>query len=166
MKSRVLLLHMDHPAFQPPETEFSNESYFKLDVWSSGVVLFMMTIGYFPFGDNRNSSPLEIFQNISIAKYSIPDNFDDCLLVDLFSKIFQIDPNLRFSCNQVSKHCWMTSKSITSKVDESNELELLISQSPTIFTPENIELIMDYIRTFNEDDVDQYSKNKESCKLM
>jgi serine/threonine protein kinase len=52
------------PAFQPPEIADGNEYFsgFKVDIWSSGVTLFNITTGKYPFeGDNiyRSAKPLK-----------------------------------------------------------------------------------------------------------
>jgi len=152
------------PAFQPPEKEFTNESYLKLDVWSSGVVLYMMSVGHYPFGD---TSPLDMIQNISLANYSLPENFD-VNLTDLLSKILIVDTELRFSFHQIMKHSWMTRKSSSSSkiTIEENEISMILTPTESSFSPENIELIVEYAKDLDQLDDQNRAKNKEPCGIM
>jgi serine/threonine protein kinase len=111
------------PAFQPPECQEVDYSSLpdldelgplitkrdgkiaplKLDVWSAGVVLYMMVVGKYPF-DIPN--PLSLFTNIARGKFTIPD-WIGSELNDLLSGILQVDPDNRLSLIQIRKHNWM-----------------------------------------------------------
>jgi len=103
------------PAFQPPECQEieSNPDLngakkrtkfpFKLDVWSSGVVLFIMATGKYPF---ESKNLLSLFASIARGEYKIPDFIDD-ILRDLISGILTINPKDRLSFVQIQKHPWM-----------------------------------------------------------
>lgn len=70
------------PAFQPPEIANGCDTFhgFKVDVWSSGVTLYNISTGKYPFeGDNI----YKLFENISKGEFSFPDNLDDDHLKDL-----------------------------------------------------------------------------------
>ncbi|UYV68883.1 STK11 [Cordylochernes scorpioides] len=66
------------PAFQAPEIANGLESFlgFKVDIWSSGVTLYNITTGKYPFeGDNI----YKLFDNIAKCPLVIPDNVDELL---------------------------------------------------------------------------------------
>lgn len=96
------------PAFQPPEIASGQESFlgFKVDVWSSGVTLYNMTTGLYPFeGDNI----YKLFDNISKGKYSIPDSVDN-VLTNLLQGMLKYEADKRMSIEEVKRHDWVTKK--------------------------------------------------------
>lgn len=66
------------PAFQPPEIASGEEFFhgFKVDIWSSGVTLYNITTGRYPF---EGESIYKLFESISKCEYVIPDEIDESL---------------------------------------------------------------------------------------
>lgn len=96
------------PAFQPPEIANGKESFsgFKVDIWSSGVTLYNITTGMYPFeGDNI----YKLFENIGKGHYVIPDGVDG-LLEDLLRNLLAFDPEARLDIKQIKSHDWMKKK--------------------------------------------------------
>lgn len=96
------------PAFQPPEIANGLESFpgFKVDVWSSGVTLYNMTTGKYPYeGDNI----YKLFNNISQGQYSIPDSVDS-LLSNLLKGMLMYEAKERMSIEEVQQHEWVKKK--------------------------------------------------------
>lgn len=58
-KTDLLKTPCGSPCYAAPEM-LKGESYepLKVDIWSSGVILFAMLCGYLPFEDNENTSDL------------------------------------------------------------------------------------------------------------
>lgn len=92
------------PTFQPPEVADikSHTIYgFKLDVWSSGVTLYNITTGEYPFaGENI----YRLFDNIVRCEFTFPDHLEDDLLMDLIKQMLKKDPIERFSVEQIKSH--------------------------------------------------------------
>lgn len=96
------------PAFQPPEIANGLESFsgFKVDVWSSGVTLFNITTGQYPFeGDNI----YKLFENIGQGTFQMPEEVDDPL-ASLLDGMLDKDPDTRFCLQQIRHHCWVRKK--------------------------------------------------------
>lgn len=96
------------PAFQPPEIANGVESFsgYKVDVWSSGVTLFNITTGKFPFkGDNI----YRLFENIGKGVFTVPRNVPSPL-ANLIQGMLQMDPNERFGVQEVKRHPWIKRK--------------------------------------------------------
>ncbi|CAB3364666.1 Hypothetical predicted protein [Cloeon dipterum] len=96
------------PAFQPPEIAngVNNFSGFKVDIWGSGVSLFNMCTGQYPFeGDNV----YRLYEAIGRGTFTMPSNLDQPL-ADLLSGLLCADPNKRFNLNQVRHHQWIVRK--------------------------------------------------------
>ncbi|KAL1792948.1 hypothetical protein ACET3X_009455 [Alternaria dauci] len=76
----------------------------KADVWSCGVILFVLLTGTPPFnysGDERDLKHL--FRDIAAAKYVMPDNISR-EAQDLIGRILIADPNRRISIDEIWDH--------------------------------------------------------------
>ncbi|KAJ8668063.1 hypothetical protein QAD02_009726 [Eretmocerus hayati] len=92
------------PAFQPPEIANGCESFsgFKVDIWSSGVTLYNITTGLYPF---ESDNIYKLYENIGTGEYTIPPEVDD-VLKSLLEGMLQKDINERFSLQQIRRHQW------------------------------------------------------------
>ncbi|XP_055678076.1 serine/threonine-protein kinase stk11 [Lutzomyia longipalpis] len=95
------------PAFQPPEIANGQESFagFKVDIWSSGVTLYNITTGQYPFeGDNI----YRLLENIGKSQWEPPESLYklDKHLTTLILGMLQADPQHRFTLPQIRNHPW------------------------------------------------------------
>lgn len=79
----------------------------KCDIWSCGVILFMMLSGKPPFiGEDRE----ELFGNILVGKYSMEGPHWEAAtsqVKDLVQLMLSIDPSVRPSAKDVLSHTWI-----------------------------------------------------------
>jgi len=100
------------PAYQAPECHGSGYDILKspypmkLDIWSSGIILYVMAVGKFPF---VGSNVVTLFENIAKGKYVVPDWVDDNLQ-NLLAGMINVNPESRFSLEEIKKHPWMKLK--------------------------------------------------------
>ncbi|XP_037030806.1 serine/threonine-protein kinase STK11 isoform X2 [Bradysia coprophila] len=95
------------PAFQPPEIANGQETFlgFKVDIWSSGVTLYNITTGQYPFdGDNI----YRLLENIGKSQWEAPDWLYklDANLANLVLGMLQAEPDNRFTLQQIRHHPW------------------------------------------------------------
>jgi len=92
------------PAFQPPEIANGNESFsgFKVDIWSSGVTLYNITTGLYPYEGNNIYRLLE---NIGKCEW-YPPTWLESDLSDLLVNMLRQQPHDRFSIQQIRNHAW------------------------------------------------------------
>mmetsp|Transcript_20354 Transcript_20354/g.23463 ORF Transcript_20354/g.23463 Transcript_20354/m.23463 type:complete len:443 (+) Transcript_20354:202-1530(+) len=72
------------------------------DVWSCGVILFVMLAGYLPFDDPQLNA---LFAKIDKGEYRMCKTFTDGVK-DLVTKMLQVDPTKRPSLDAVIRHPW------------------------------------------------------------
>ena len=92
------------PAYAAPEIIVQDSYTESADIWSLGILLYLMTTGHFPFDINSVtkllndivSTPIEIPTNISIE------------LQNLLSKILDKNAKTRISIMNIMKHPWFT----------------------------------------------------------
>ena len=91
------------PCYAAPEM-ISGEKYngTRVDVWSSGVVLFALLSGYLPFEDPDTG---ELYKKILSADYELPEHVSD-EAADLISRILTTDPDKRITMEQIKRHLW------------------------------------------------------------
>lgn len=92
------------PAFQPPEIANGHDVFsgFKVDIWSTGVTLYNITTGLYPYeGDNI----YKLLENIGKCEWVAPD-WLEARLADLLTNILQANPARRFSLQQIRQHEW------------------------------------------------------------
>eukprot|EP01100_Stratorugosa_tubuloviscum_P016009 TRINITY_DN986_c3_g1_i3.p1 TRINITY_DN986_c3_g1~~TRINITY_DN986_c3_g1_i3.p1 ORF type:complete len:259 (+),score=103.79 TRINITY_DN986_c3_g1_i3:49-825(+) len=95
------------PAFQPPEIASGDAApiYSSTgDIWASGICLYFMLAGAYPFTDD---SLINLFEKIAHCEYNIPEEMDATakhLITSTMTKI----PENRLTINQIKTHEWMT----------------------------------------------------------
>ncbi|CAI2364762.1 unnamed protein product [Moneuplotes crassus] len=93
--------------YSPPEllNGESKKSSSKTDVWSLGVILYIMITKKFPF---EGPTEEKIMQSICKSKLKFPK---ECVisseLKDLIQNMLEKNPNTRFNINQVNLHPWL-----------------------------------------------------------
>lgn len=96
------------PAFQPPEIANGQDVFsgFKVDIWSSGITLYNIVTGKFPFqGDNI----YRLFENIGKGDFTIPDDLPP-QLTNLLEGMLSVDPDNRLNVQQIREHVWVREK--------------------------------------------------------
>ncbi|KAL3726982.1 hypothetical protein ACJRO7_031822 [Eucalyptus globulus] len=97
------------PYYVAPEVVEGREYGEKVDVWSAGVVLYVMLAGFPPF---YGESAAEIFGAVLRANLRFPPRVFRSVSAtakDLLRKMLCRDVSRRFSADQVLRHPWVTS---------------------------------------------------------
>lgn len=97
------------PSYVAPEVLAGREYDGKAaDVWSCGVILYIMVVGEYPFIDLEDRRNLrKVVEKILAVDYSIPDNCGVSLHCrQLISSILVKDPKKRFGIREIRKHPW------------------------------------------------------------
>lgn len=96
------------PAIQAPELANGVKRFsgYKIDIWSSGVTLYSITTGKYPF---EGENVYRLYANISKGDFVMPDDLDPVLQTLLLGMLAK-DPEKRFSLSQVKSHDWVRRK--------------------------------------------------------
>ncbi|KAL5758872.1 hypothetical protein ACOSP7_021483 [Xanthoceras sorbifolium] len=91
------------PAYVAPEV-INRKGYDgeKADIWSCGVVLFVLLAGYLPFHD---SNLMEMYRKIGKAEFRCPNWFPPEVR-RLLTKILDPNPNTRISISKIKESSW------------------------------------------------------------
>merc|ERR1712176_773679 len=96
--------------FTAPEVLQSYDYTTAADMWSLGVIIFLLVCGFPPFFDNQGNEQ-KLFQIIKKAKFSFPKlYFDDKhpSLKELITDLIKKRPIERLTCEEVRKCEWLT----------------------------------------------------------
>jgi len=100
------------PQYVAPEilTKAEKEGYGKaVDMWSLGVILFVLLGGYAPFEDDPNGG-VKLFEKIKKAKYSFNPKYWNHVseeAKDLIRNLLVVDPSQRLTAEQALSHPWI-----------------------------------------------------------
>lgn len=103
-KGRLLSTPCGSPHYAAPEV-VSSKPYdgTQADVWSCGVILYVMLTGTTPFNYDNNNDIRSLFRDITAAKYTMPK--DICYEAqDLLKRIFRPNPAQRLTMDEVWDH--------------------------------------------------------------
>ncbi|PON66181.1 Calcium/calmodulin-dependent/calcium-dependent protein kinase [Trema orientale] len=92
------------PAYVAPEV-INRKGYdgAKADIWSCGVVLYVLLAGYLPFHD---SNLMELYRKIGKAEFKFPSWFPPEVR-RLLSRILDPNPNTRISIDKIKESSWL-----------------------------------------------------------
>jgi serine/threonine protein kinase len=115
-----------------PYLPFTNGYGPEVDLWSLGVVLYIMLCGFPPFYDD---STAVLFKQIRKGEYSFPSPYWDDVsdeAKDIVSKVLVVEPSVRFTAQQCLDHPWITSQSekTSKKLHSGHRAFLLIRKLP------------------------------------
>ena len=104
-KGQLLKTGCGSPCYVPPEM-IKEENYdgALADIWSAGVILYLMLCGKLPFYDDDNQI---LYEKILEGKYETPEHLSKDVL-DLLSKILEIDPKKRINFEEIKSHPWFS----------------------------------------------------------
>ncbi|XP_074029199.1 serine/threonine-protein kinase GL21140 [Leptinotarsa decemlineata] len=97
------------PTYVAPEILAESGYGLKIDVWAAGVILYILLCGYPPFVSQDNDQE-KLFDCILSGQYDFPDEYwQDVspLAKELIQNMLQLDPELRFSAEDVLDHPWL-----------------------------------------------------------
>jgi len=112
------------PGYVAPEVLEQKGGYGpEVDVWSMGVIMYILLCGFPPFYDENNAV---LFQQIKKGDYSFPSPYWDDIsdgAKDLVRKILQISPTKRLTVKQCIEHPWMKSASDAPLAQQAEQLK-------------------------------------------
>jgi calcium-dependent protein kinase len=123
-ESKKFTLKVGSPYYIAPEVIKKSYDY-KCDIWSCGVILFILLVGYPPFKGNTQK---DLLNSIVKGKYSISGPEWSRVspeAKDLVTKMLEVDTTKRLSAEECFKHPWMTKFHDKSKIDNNYFVSVL-----------------------------------------
>ena len=102
-KGQLLKTGCGSPCYIPPEM-IKEEGYdgAKSDIWSAGIILYLMLCGHLPFYEEDNQL---MYNKIIEGQYTIPQYLSE-EAKDIIKKILEIDPKKRLNFEEIKEHPW------------------------------------------------------------
>ncbi|KAF0688083.1 Aste57867_20244 [Aphanomyces stellatus] len=101
------------PGYVAPEI-LKGEAYGKsVDIWSIGVITFILLCGYPPFHDENQK---RLFTAIKLGQYKFESPYWDEVSVDakdFISKMLIVKPDERHTADQLLQHVWLTGEHVS-----------------------------------------------------
>ena len=104
------------PTYVAPEILAETGYGVKVDVWATGVIMYILLVGFPPFSSRTNNQE-ELFDQIlsGLFEFNSPD-WDDISYPakELISLMLQVDPLQRYSAYEILQHPWVRAKPASS----------------------------------------------------
>ncbi|CAM9187931.1 unnamed protein product [Ectocarpus fasciculatus] len=108
--SEVLKTQCGTPGYVAPEILKSTPYGTPVDMWSIGVITYILLGGYPPFHDDNQA---RLFQKIRRGKFSFHEQYWDPIsdgAKDLIARMLTVDPAARITATQALEHPWVMSE--------------------------------------------------------
>uniref|UniRef100_A0A914DF59 Protein kinase domain-containing protein n=1 Tax=Acrobeloides nanus TaxID=290746 RepID=A0A914DF59_9BILA len=102
------------PHFMAPEVVANQDYDFQADMWSVGVLMYLLLSGKLPFTGSKE----HVYECITEGKYSLhgsPWCYLSDAAKDLLTRLLTVDPKARFTAEQCLKHIWLADKTVPSR---------------------------------------------------
>ncbi|KAL0590020.1 hypothetical protein ABG067_001987 [Albugo candida] len=96
------------PGYVAPEILEGKPYGCEVDVWSLGVIAYILLCGFPPFYDENNAA---LFTSIKSGHFDFPSPYWDSISVsakDLINKLLVVDAKKRYTAQQVLDHAWIS----------------------------------------------------------
>ena len=117
------------PGYVAPEV-LKNEPYNKaVDLWSLGVILYILLCGFPPF---YHESTAALYKQIKKGQYDFPDPYWTEIsdsAKDLVRRLLTVDPKARYTAAQVLTHPWITGGASSKPLAEGHTTRLMMLQA-------------------------------------
>lgn len=104
-------------AYSAPEVKLIRKHYSRsVDMWSLGVLIYVMLGGYHPFDPEGDAADAVLQQNIKDCKFDFDDpNWDKVsdLAKHMIQNLLQLDPSKRLTTYQLLSHPWIVAHTAT-----------------------------------------------------
>lgn len=104
--NKSLTLRVGSPYYIAPEV-LKRKYNEKCDIWSCGVILYIMLVGYPPFSGSTTS---ELLENVGKGKFSMKSQCWNNVsepAKDLLKKMLEFEPSKRISAQEAIEHPWI-----------------------------------------------------------
>ncbi|CAM9234537.1 unnamed protein product [Discosporangium mesarthrocarpum] len=108
--SRTLTTQCGTPGYMAPEIIRGKPYGKEVDMWSAGIIIYILIAGYPPFQDK---SLVRLYQKIKAGKVRFPKEsweFVSSAAKDLIVQLLTTDPSKRLTAAEAVRHPWLLSK--------------------------------------------------------
>ncbi|XP_069677456.1 serine/threonine-protein kinase GA29083 isoform X2 [Periplaneta americana] len=141
------------PTYVAPEILAETGYGLKIDVWAAGVILYILLCGFPPFVSTNNDQE-ELFDHILTGHYEFSSPYWDEVSIsakDLIAHMLQVQPELRFSAEDVLDHLWLAEAGGVEQLRVYRTTNLHISPQDTFAQSSDFTLSVD-VRQQGDDD--------------
>uniref|UniRef100_A0A8C8SL73 non-specific serine/threonine protein kinase n=1 Tax=Pelusios castaneus TaxID=367368 RepID=A0A8C8SL73_9SAUR len=118
------------PTYVAPEILAEKGYGLEVDMWATGVILYILLCGFPPFRSQERDQE-ELFQIIQLGHYEFLSPYWDSIsgaAKDLISRLLVIDPQKRYTAQQVLQHPWIRTAGKTNSRNLQREVTINIER--------------------------------------